>query len=993
MMSYAFLLPLVNLVLYFTSAFGDNLPTCQPNDFHYEYTECDAHGGRWRVSVPSPNKCIGGAPNPPVRGKQCTFKCKEGEYLDLSGDQECKSCPAGTYSLGGGVRFDDWDHLPKGFIISSEGFENTFGYHFEPSKQINCSRATWQPAGNFIVALPNQCTTKLVYTTKLVEAGQVQFEYQYTDPETLFHFMVQNSQCQSLDDDDSPEWPKVTEEGQWHTMKVNLMTGMNVLRWRVMSGVGQSSRNPVRIRKIIISGVAYTSECTKCRSGTYSSGGTAYCSFCEMNTVSERGAHTCSPCNKDTEYSASGDSVCKPRPTCTDKDYYEYQMPCDKNKQTKKTYKWIMPQICSDKLPGSVSLPADGESKPCPPCNPGMHTVNASHCNFCPPNQFSDGSHPCEECHASTSPQYALEYKWWMVLPPNVSSRCLSMSVQKCSLETGWVLGNDHIRSHFSHEREVFLILAMDIPGFRGKSHIVGGKAEIMGEVAFTFETKCTNRCEFVFLTNAPGRNSITKTWEGTTKQTTFKYNVMSKSPLTLTWAFQPADWEKTDEDFSSNYAKIYSIKVTNTLNSGAASCKACPRGTKDDDCIPCPNGHYIDPNTTTCKPCPPNTVLSGPDTWGVTACKQCGAGLKPIRGVACESDCTIKDASGKEFDFKKLNKLQYIAGNKLFTSSGTQYYHGFNFSLCGSVQATCVNNVSHDTAGRKLDLALLSHQYFDYSKVVKGMICRSTMVPQTDQEHGIVSTQPVSLGDHLIKIETNVSMADRYKEEGFPDEHTEEDVHFHYSSDSITSACPDGRRTIVSLKCDVKQDGMGRIDLPPKCSDGTCDGCTFHFMWRSQHACPVCREQDYEVIVGECVRGEQIIHYYPPKHCILQDNHKPKTMKKKCTTLPFIIQVSIPVVIGIGLLLIITVIYCWKRNKKLEYKYSKLIENSGGKDGELPGAESCGLDEGDEEESVQFQEGGRSFFQKLKSKIASSSKDDDNPFTSVQLHEKLPLT
>ena len=41
------------------------------HDFHYEYTECDSNGGRWRVSVPKPNVCIGGAPNSPVRGKGC----------------------------------------------------------------------------------------------------------------------------------------------------------------------------------------------------------------------------------------------------------------------------------------------------------------------------------------------------------------------------------------------------------------------------------------------------------------------------------------------------------------------------------------------------------------------------------------------------------------------------------------------------------------------------------------------------------------------------------------------------------------------------------------------------------------------------------------------------------------------------------------------------------------------------------------------------------
>ena len=44
---------------------------CVQHDFHYEYTECDSDGGRWRVSVPKPKTCLGGAPNPPVRGKGC----------------------------------------------------------------------------------------------------------------------------------------------------------------------------------------------------------------------------------------------------------------------------------------------------------------------------------------------------------------------------------------------------------------------------------------------------------------------------------------------------------------------------------------------------------------------------------------------------------------------------------------------------------------------------------------------------------------------------------------------------------------------------------------------------------------------------------------------------------------------------------------------------------------------------------------------------------
>ena len=70
------------------------LPTCQPvsfsfqlitpplsellisclilqRDFHYQLTDCDSAGGRWRVQVPEPQTCVGGAPQAPLRLTQC----------------------------------------------------------------------------------------------------------------------------------------------------------------------------------------------------------------------------------------------------------------------------------------------------------------------------------------------------------------------------------------------------------------------------------------------------------------------------------------------------------------------------------------------------------------------------------------------------------------------------------------------------------------------------------------------------------------------------------------------------------------------------------------------------------------------------------------------------------------------------------------------------------------------------------------------------------
>lgn len=42
------------------------------------------------------------------------FSCAAGEFLEMSA-QECTQCAAGTYSLGSGLRLDEWDDIPPGF--------------------------------------------------------------------------------------------------------------------------------------------------------------------------------------------------------------------------------------------------------------------------------------------------------------------------------------------------------------------------------------------------------------------------------------------------------------------------------------------------------------------------------------------------------------------------------------------------------------------------------------------------------------------------------------------------------------------------------------------------------------------------------------------------------------------------------------------------------------------------------------------------------------
>lgn len=47
--------------------------------------------------------------------------------------QECQKCAAGTYSLGTGVAFDEWDSMPPGFV--THGINMDAGDAF-----MNCSK-------------------------------------------------------------------------------------------------------------------------------------------------------------------------------------------------------------------------------------------------------------------------------------------------------------------------------------------------------------------------------------------------------------------------------------------------------------------------------------------------------------------------------------------------------------------------------------------------------------------------------------------------------------------------------------------------------------------------------------------------------------------------------------------------------------------------------------------------------------------------------------
>lgn len=94
-------------------------------------------------------------------------------------------------------------------------------------------------------------------------------------------------------------------------------------------------------------------------------------------------------------------------------------------------------------------------------------------------------------------------------------------------------------------------------------------------------------------------------------------------------------------------------------------------------------------------------------------------------------------------------------------------------------------------------------------------------------------------------------------------------------------------------VECDTKTVFIFKIFYFSKCPAGTCDGCTFYFLWESAEACPLCTEHDFHEIEGACKRGlqvrikstyEELCHWkYSPSvsHCLHHRNSDLRTWIK----------------------------------------------------------------------------------------------------------------
>lgn len=944
-----------------------DLPMCKESDYHFEYTDCDVLGSRWRVAVPNKADTCTGLPDP-VKGTQCTFSCSEGEFLDMQ-SQECQKCAAGTYSLGTGVAFDEWDTLPSGF--ETHGVNTNYG-----DAHTDCSNSTWTPKGDYVASNTDECTATLSYAVSLKKPGTVAFEYFYPDSGIYFEFFVQNDQCQSTDSQN--RWIK-RSESKWSKYEVELNSGNNVLYWRATSYALQASAvKPVLLRNIAISGVAYTSECFHCKPGTHSAKeGSARCAPCPAETYSNKGATVCHQCESDT-YAEAGSGTCKPRPSCTNSDYFYTHTPCDSEGKTQLMYKWIEPKICSETIEGAVTLPASGEKQTCPPCNPGFFVTSSSTCEPCDKGFYSNGT-ACTKCPVGTEPVLGLEYKWWNTMPSNMKSYTFRREFGDTEHSTAWEVAGEYVYTTPGDQDTDYLMLTLSVTGYRlPQSMAKDSERNELSHITFVFETTCTADCKFFFLAGYnQWSNDVVEQWKGSNRKQSYSYLIQSNSTVSFTWTFQRTEEFNVERKYSADVAKIYSIHITNVIEGVASHCRHCAlsSGNEGSACVPCPPGHYMVNGTGVCMSCPPNTFIRADQPVGEAACVQCGPNMKSNKGhTACISDCTLDVQTGGgallHYDFSPLANVTGFQSSPRFTNKGLRYFHRFNLGLCGKesrVPATCVDNVT------------------EIRREVKGYVCQSTVVPSDIRSQTVVSSQPFLIGDSLIGVTTDTTLSSISSPKWlFPPASGLPDIIFYYKSSETTQACKQGRSATIRLRCNPTVAATDLITLPSNCSEGTCDGCTFHFMWQSQHACPLCTKSHYREIVSACIQGIQRTTYVwqQPLQCYGGES-LPAQKVSACVTLDFWLKFGVSTGTIAAVLLISLSCYFWKKTRKLQYKYSKLMMSSGGKECELPTADSCAIMEGEDAEDDVMYLTKKSFFTKMKSFSRERTSDG---FDSVPL-------
>eukprot|EP01113_Clastostelium_recurvatum_P039353 TRINITY_DN599_c0_g1_i2.p1 TRINITY_DN599_c0_g1~~TRINITY_DN599_c0_g1_i2.p1 ORF type:complete len:1691 (+),score=310.04 TRINITY_DN599_c0_g1_i2:2107-7179(+) len=886
-------------------------PECSMDDVEEVYGPC-VYGKRqihyyW---ADNPTQCHDGIKLPPTRVVNCTITtltCPAGMYVkddggNASDEETCVACPGGTFSLGGGLRIDNWNNGGSG----DDGNGNNNNNQLPPGfNHINtctggqvCSQWRVAPDGRSLLSGVGSSALGATYTFNL--PGTVKFHYQvYISQSGSFGFFIDGvirlyEGAQKI----------MTQPREFF---FDVEAGVHNFKWSFFSG-RLDSPNALDFEGAYLYDIEFMgldsadAQCTPCAPGWVSSSNSSSCRQCPANTYAN-GRHTyCIQCSAidANSYSMPGSEVCLPRPTCSDEDYYLVYGDCTMNGDgtlsRSASYTRKMPSICLDG-PLAYRPPAPAETQ-CAPCPDGLYRDGAQ-CKICADGTYVDPSSPVSDppCKAPEGDHYLYkELAYFTTDGDNHWSAEWQTGCHGdgCFNSSGWRIRESCIESsdHLDGRVDSWVSLYIQIDA---STYTTEASVHFLYDVD---QTGPQNNGLFFLIDEVP--HMLISTTSG---EQTFPLNVGAHS---LKWIAH-----KEAGGGSTVSARVRSIRIRGSVR-GPSFASVCPAGTSTAqktssdvyNCALCPPGTFSAVSgASECTRCPAGTFAS---SQGSTGCEPCPAGTYTEgEGAAyCITNCSFTLRGGQVVDLSRLDS---------------------------SSSAGSVSDSDHNTY---------------YISPCEMTYCNPTFNPNADKKtHVCINT----LGGDVLDGGSLLASVEQYN-----NTETAFDFLITYSGgDSF--GCEEGangRELQLGFACD-ENSGRGSPQFLAYSSDTR---CTSLFMWRSLYACPLCTANDYVTVYTPCESGVRrvIRERVNPCNDMYSKLDNANNVEETCSGFEVSSTIIIVVVLALVVLVII-LIFVSVRNRLLTRKYSRLINRDDNKNPQFELDEPNVLHDDDDDDDLNI--------------------------------------
>ncbi|KAJ3431631.1 hypothetical protein M0812_20545 [Anaeramoeba flamelloides] len=797
---------------------GENPPTenvsceCVEEDYEFILTDC-VDGLRDLVYVwKSPKKCEGGVELPSNElDFDCDIECEPGYFLPI-GETTCQPCKAGTFSVGSGFKYDEWEEWPSSHFT-------TFCEKKEGNEE-ECSG--WELGGSFIVSnnsKVDKTNSTLEYWDNFFEdENSISFKFS-VDGEKHFdglYFEIDGEVQHGFDCNVYPP----------ETLSFNISKGIHTFRWVYSKDYSLSKgEDQAKIYSITIKGNKYApTECDVCLQGTSSSDTASECYECPRNTYADqKNMSECLACD-DTEYANPGSSKCYEREPCAEGDWESTYSECNSERKRTRYWNLIEPVICDKTRGVTKDDKPDEPGQECRECNPGEHQVEDANgsgetiyvCEFCPNGQSRpDGEPACVACESGTAAVNARYFQNFEEFPPEFTTSCTG----SCGTD-GWRKFDNYLDSGFGHLGVVSSLLTYEFETDDG------GEIEIIHSLSCVDDSGhyWNSDCGVTFYVDGYGVEGYSSSnYED--KQTVLAFGDSGNHTVTIKFWKDYTSANETNTD----RLRLSFLKVSGVTIGGADSCSNCSAGQyslgNTNKCTKCEMGNFNDQEgQSTCDLCEKNTYNRN---LGQTQCLECGHRTTSEPGSSdCDNHhCVFELDEDIKFNLSGLASPHEMVGP---ITDGSAYEFYINL---------CYLNASQDVCQSK-----------------NGHIINSRACQRIDtQYHSYVW----DLGSNIDVLELPHS----YNLYDIPI--NEQGVLFRLIDGG------GGRITNITILCDIQQ-GVGQLG-PDGVIEDDDHKKEYKFIWKTQYGCRMCLESDYTHYFTACENNQRMKKYQwisNPKTC-----------------------------------------------------------------------------------------------------------------------------